>query len=850
MPGIAVAADGIGLQTGIGVSDLREQGPPAAARSSGTARHRDPAMIDVLVVCLALGTWLALGYPVARKLGPSVNWPALAAAPLGLAILGALTVILYVSGLRIETVFKVCIGLAIPGIALAVRDGLRSPLDRSHGAFLVTLAIATLLVLLPKWLAPPDFTVFQANFGDQFFFLSQAWNAPHYDYPTIRDMDRDVDLETQIARGFPQLTFLMTARPGAALILAGFASTLGQPILTTSYAYLGALQLCIFFSALFVLRNVIALSNGLSLFLALGVTVGFFLQYAFDVNAWSSLASLSLLTLYVGLLILGLATKGPGETMGRIVLTEAGLLASMLICMAGFWYIYPEIWSMVMAISAPIVAYQFFVSADRGYFLRQLLLTVLAAGGAIALCTLAWPMTVGFILRQTAVVQDPSRYFWSAAWFQRYLFGFDIDWNAAFDFVVIWHQSVLVSLYHVLSIVASFLAGILGVYFLQPDTNVPIGLRIVWKLGLLGVLVGLLGFWLWGLLRAAGEPRQQRNRVLFVGVLGGLTLVAGLRWMGQYYPTGKALTWLCPILILALIGHLLADKRIPRVMRFAALSYIAIQICFGGYRSYAAAHGVNGVHYHFPYPVDVSLKYPYRWDYSGLQAALRGCSRVIVDLDDPYHEIFVKMALIDRGIRWWSLHPIWGSGRDREQIEKQIDNSNCTVTTQARSIGSSHTVIWLRRDDRVLRFYRGETNRLVLVPNLPLGLKSEVVPNLPLGLDSEGFMADGVPTVGKVWTNGHAVVRVPNNPSASIKRLTLALDSEPLPADIRVAVLINGRRVLDDVASPGSDWIRNVELPDLGKEASLNIEIDSDTHVARGPARVLGARLRLLSLER
>ena len=64
-------------------------------------------------------------------------------------------------------------------------------------------------------------------------------------------------------------------------------------------------------------------------------------------------------------------------------------------------------------------------------------------------------------------------------------------------------------------------------------------------------------------------------------------------------------------------------------------------------------------------------------------------------------------------------HP--GFGRYREQIEKQVDNANCTVTTQVRSIGSSPTVIWMRRDDRVLRFYRGETNRLVLVPNLPSG---------------------------------------------------------------------------------------------------------------------------------
>ena len=136
-----------------------EGGELAAITEAAKTIRNSPGMtailIDVLIVCLSLGTWLALGYPVARKLGPSVNWPALAAAPLGLAILGTLTVIFYVSGLRIDTVFKLCIGLAIPGVVLAVYDGLRSPLDRSFGAFLVTLVIATLFVLLPKWLAPP-----------------------------------------------------------------------------------------------------------------------------------------------------------------------------------------------------------------------------------------------------------------------------------------------------------------------------------------------------------------------------------------------------------------------------------------------------------------------------------------------------------------------------------------------------------------------------------------------------------------------------------------------------------------------------------------------------------------------
>src|SRR5262249_36404662 len=101
-------------------------------------------LTDVLVICLALGTWFALGYPVARKLGPAVVWPAVAALPLGLAILGTLTVALYAAGLRIELVFRVCLALGVPGLVLAARDALRSSLQGSQIAVAITFAIAVL----------------------------------------------------------------------------------------------------------------------------------------------------------------------------------------------------------------------------------------------------------------------------------------------------------------------------------------------------------------------------------------------------------------------------------------------------------------------------------------------------------------------------------------------------------------------------------------------------------------------------------------------------------------------------------------------------------------------------------
>ena len=142
------------------------------------------------------------------------------------AILSALTVILYASGVRLEAAFKISIALAIPGAVLALRDGLRTGWDYSHWAFLVTLVIAMLLVLLPKWLGPPEFSVFQANYADQFNYLSMAWTPTRYDYPTIRNMDFD----TEIAIGVGGIATMIAFRPGVPLMLGG-----SQPRLISRY---------------------------------------------------------------------------------------------------------------------------------------------------------------------------------------------------------------------------------------------------------------------------------------------------------------------------------------------------------------------------------------------------------------------------------------------------------------------------------------------------------------------------------------------------------------------------------------------------------------------------------------
>jgi hypothetical protein len=80
----------------------------------------------------------------------------------------------------------------------------------------------------------------------------------------------------------------------------------------------------------------------------------------------------------------------------------------------------------------------------------------------------------------------------------------------------------------------------------------------------------------------------------------------------------------------------------------------------------------------------------------------------------------------------------------------------------------------------------------------------------------------------------------------------LAGSAMQLPADVRVAVLVNGQPVLDEIASRGGDrtsWSRTVELLDFGEEAWLNMEVHS-TYAAPDDTRPLGVRLLALSLER
>jgi hypothetical protein len=836
--------------------------------------------VNTLILFLALTIWFGLGYPIARRLG-AVQWSALAAPPVGLAIHCVLTPLIYLRGFTAFLTCAICLGLAVPGVFLGFWDIRRR--SWSHNDTMIGMATlaAFLLVILPKWLGSPDFSVFQGNIGDQFWYLTNAFTTARFDADAIRRMDAGI-----LATGLPDVRGALSMRPSAMLMLAEFASFLRRPVLLTSYAYLASFQVCLFFSSAFVVRNVFDSTPLAALLIAVAVATGFFVQYVFDINAWSHLASIAIATLAVGLFTM--------QIMGdRVTLKPKALFLAFAACLAGLIYIYIETLPMIGVVMASMLAYQA-LRLRAQELLRRLMPMLLAGVAALMTCALSLDLTINYFLEQARWVTDPWYRSLSMDWWkyaQAYLFGYDIDPGMGLS--SLWTGSPFGALSAALSLATSFLAGALGVYFLQPAFQIPTGyvvlpillatisciggfwyrtlrfpaaaeqvvdqrllagaltlalllwvpqlpplsgtqlpitfpMRMLWKLLLLTFLVALLLAWTRALSRAA----KGSDRIFCAGLAGGFVFISTLVATQRYWAAGEGLIMLSPVLFIALVGTIWFDPAASRHAKIAVGMYLATQLAFGAYRTYAAAANANGVHYAPPYPVDGGHKGFYFWDYDSLRRVFRSCARTSIDIDNQYLESFVKMVATDTGTRWSSARPIWGSDR----MQRQVEEPDCLISTQASDIvAGGPTLVWLRRDRRTLDFYRGTSNRL------------DAVPVVPWELQAQGIATEESWQFESAWTDGHARLRIPNNPSMPAKELEIVIDPEH-PPDARITVSINDRVMTKDVLGIDQHWRQTIDLREFADAAWLDIGIDSDSFVPKGDTRTRGVRINRLSL--
>jgi hypothetical protein len=133
-----------------------------------------------------------------------------------------------------------------------------------------------------------------------------------------------------------------------------------------------------------VVRNVFDLTPLAALLIAVAVATGFFVQYVFDINAWSHLASIAIATLAVGLF-----TMQMGE---RVTLNAKGLFLAFAACLAGLIFIYVETMPIIGVVMASMLVYQVLRLHVRELF-QRLMPMLLAGVAALTLSAFSWELS-------------------------------------------------------------------------------------------------------------------------------------------------------------------------------------------------------------------------------------------------------------------------------------------------------------------------------------------------------------------------------------------------------------------------------------------------------------------------
>ena len=814
----------------------------------------DVLMTDLAFVTGTLALMSLLGYPLARLFPPGEVHGRWSAAPvLGYGLFGPVVTIFYRSGHSPQRSLHLVVGVVLCALVVGtlgaelIRRRGSPPVPASRRANRsamvcgIAAGVVVLLCLLPKWVGGMQFAAFQGNHWDHINYIAYSSAFRTHSYADIRA------LTPTTARDNDYLLFAQSqldTRPTVGLAFVTLAILFGMTTPDASYAYMAFMQALMFFAAAFALLNLFRARAGVAAIVAAALTVGFFMQYVFDINAWSQLAAMPLVILALAVLILMTdPPPAPAPTGRRFseLLDHARYTAVLALLLTAVFYFYPEI---ILEYGGPLALIPLWALASSRLSrpaLAALTGGVVAAGLALAACLPFWSGTIGHLIRQLSLASDNSVAWWR--YFQRYLFGRDIEVTTLMEGFR-WSSAAI---YTFLSLPVDFTVSAIGLYFVLPTSAISLPIRVVWKLVLLVLATALLVGAARSLWTAWRTDRGSRISCLFVAAIAACLLPVLFLAMGRYWSAGKALAMAAPLLFMILASPVLTGA--PRPWSVVAWLFVCGHLVFGLYRPLAAADP-DGIHYRFPpYPSiqDARFKRELSWDLQRWKPLLATCRRTSIDLQNPFLERYVQVYLTELGARWSSVRPLdsyYGVGTPLG-VQAQLVAPDCLVTDRVHHVQPWQTVIWLSRDRRPWDFHRGAD------PDFEIGTLPgpSVTTSGVHGLETLAPGRDG----GLRWTDGKATIEVPINPQGPPDRLHVTLWGGLRPAGGgHIQVLANGASLFDGQI-PDGEWSASFPLDGLDtmqKGTRLVIQINSDVFSPPQDGRVLGVPLRHVTLVR
>jgi hypothetical protein len=574
----------------------------------------------------------------------------LAAPVLGLALFSVMASVLYRFDATAWQLFLAGSALAAGGLVLTL---LRPPARPGRRAAIVAAIAmaAAMLMLLPKWTGGAQFFVFQGNIWDQLSYLARSVAYRAFSYDELMAADRTMPLANNFVL-FARSE--LTERPAVSIVHAAASWLAPTPPTLNAYVFMAFLQLLSFFALAFVLVTLGTCGLAMAAVGAAALALGFFLQYVFDIDAWSELAGLPVMLLAGTSLLILLDPLRQRETPSE----RWRLAAAAALALAGALYLYPE---CVPVYLAPLALVALLAGIRRRLQALPLVAAILAA---VLLTLPCWEGTMGVLFRQLhSAVTRTNDWF---AYYQRYMIPLDLSdvftaayKSGAFPYAHLGQIALFVPI--------DLLSGLFGLYFLDPSPVLPLALRVLWRLVLLAGLAVLLVCALRELFACLRRGLGERRGRLALWTLLALATPLPLVLMGKLWAGGKAISMIGPFLFLLAAAPLLMPARgaassTPR-RRWRALPaalYVAAQLGFGLARPLAAAHP-DGIHFASPpYPsVQVAqYKTALSWGLMPYDAELKHCRRIAVDIASPFLERYVQLHLSELAVVWWSVRPL------------------------------------------------------------------------------------------------------------------------------------------------------------------------------------------------
>jgi hypothetical protein len=619
-------------------------------------------------------------------------------------------------------------------------------------------------------------------------------------------------------------------RGAVSITHAAVAAISRQGVIESTYPFMVGMQVNLLFAALFAFINVFSATHRLSFLLAAALTIGFFQQYVFDINAWSELSSQPLFLLIVTFTALAFdrTTFKSGNVRG-----VAGLGSILGVLGGAVLYLYPEALTIYGPACAAVLIVALAMHESRKVAPLALASLGVAAGLALLLCLLFWQGTVDYVYRILISAAEVSPDWWR--YFAGYLFGSDANYV---DILANGDRSAGQVAAALFSLPVEAMAAGLGLYFMLPTPSWPALLAAIWKIVLYGFLVilikgiagALVQFW------RTSIPGNAA-RVTIASITACLMPLLVL-WSGHPWAAGKGLSMASPLLFLLAVAPLLAPTGI-QIGRFASLALVAAHLALGllrpVYVTPFAGAGLPGLPTAAPQMNDQKAELD--WDYRRWMREMQQCRGIFIDVDSPFMQQLMRRAAIELRIPWAAKKfGMWPERLKAPWLPRGWEEFDCLVSDGSIRAKPGQRLILLSKDQSVFQYIEGR--------RAAIEFGTKPVP----GVASSGvFGRERTPEGDLQWASQNARFEVPNNPGAPAKSLLLQLWPMPL-VGARLDITINGDVVY---RGPVPANAVTIQLDNYAAATVLAIEIGTDAATRYpGDPRTLGFAIRQLSINR